>query len=306
MISAFQEHVSILPLNPRCFFAPLPLPEEYENNSQFQRSRDQWHDFVTLGSKIDGSDNRTDYTIVGELLAEMRSKWVKNTYFEEDSCRYSLHHPDISVNNIFVDEEYNITCLIDWAFCSSVPLSMAITAPGLPQSRDELSEQLWKEFRQGFQETAYKASQQVDLKERALLCRILRHSRPMWLLSRVLNFDGSVDYPLLNDLWASVNTDRVNLLMEFKARQSCDQYMELHALLKEEDYSSEVAERNHLDQRSQVDLTVARKLTLISQWFLRYSPLGSSGLRATSAAFIANKTLWKWVDQCLMELEEKA
>ena len=42
----------------------------------------------------------------------------------------------------------------------------------------------------------------------------------MWLPLRVLNFDGSVDYPLLNDLWASVNPDKVNLLVEFKARQS--------------------------------------------------------------------------------------
>ena len=168
LITAFQEHASVLPLNPRCFFAPVPLPEEYENNSQFQRARDRWHDFVTLGSKMDGSDNRTDYTMVGELLAETRSKWTKYTYFEEDACRYSLHHPDISVNNIFIDEEYNITCLIDWAFCSSVPLSMAVTARGLPQSRNELSEQLWNEFRRGFKEAAYMVSQQVDLEESAL------------------------------------------------------------------------------------------------------------------------------------------
>ncbi|KMU72819.1 hypothetical protein CISG_03253 [Coccidioides immitis RMSCC 3703] len=172
-----------------------------------QRSRDRWHDFVALGSKIDGSENRADYTIVGDLLAEMR----------------------LNVNNIFIDEEYNITCLIDWAFCSSLPLSVAVTEPGLPQSRHELSEQLREEFRQGFQETPYVMSQQVDLKERALLCRILQHSRPMWLLSRVLNFDATVDYPLLNDLWAIVNPNRGHLLMEFKTRQSWDQYMELHA-----------------------------------------------------------------------------
>ncbi|TPX26103.1 hypothetical protein DIZ76_011562 [Coccidioides immitis] len=305
LISAFQEHASILPLSPRCFFAPLPLPEEYEDNSQFQRSRDRWHDFVALGSKIDGSENRADYTIVGDLLAEMRLKWVKDTYFEEDSCRYSLHHPDISVNNIFIDEEYNITCLIDWAFCSSLPLSVAVTEPGLPQSRHELSEQLREEFRQGFQETPYVMSQQVDLKERALLCRILQHSRPMWLLSRVLNFDATVDYPLLNDLWAIVNPNRGHLLMEFKTRQSWDQYMELHALLKEDDHPFDVAERNHFDQRSQFDLTVAKKLTLISQWSSRYSKPSFSGLRAASAAFIADKTLWKWVDRCIMDLQEK-
>lgn len=142
MVSAFQEHASTLPLNPRCFFAPLPLPEEYDDDFQFQRARDRWHDFVTLGSKIDGSDNRMDYIIVGDLLAEMRSKWVQDMYLDEESCGYPLHHPDFSVNNVFVDEQYNITCIIDWAFCSSVPLSMAIMVPGLPQLWDEISEEL--------------------------------------------------------------------------------------------------------------------------------------------------------------------
>ncbi|KKZ64274.1 hypothetical protein EMCG_09736 [[Emmonsia] crescens] len=304
LISAFQEHASILPLNPRCFLAPFPLPEEYEDNAQFERSRDRWHDFVALDSKIDGSDNRTDYMIVSDLLADMRKKWVRDTSLEEDSCYYSLHHPDISVNNIFVDEEYNITCLIDWAFCSSVPLSMAITEPGLPQSRNELPEQLREEFRRGFQTAAYSISYQANPKERALLCRILQHSRPMWLLSRILNFDTIVDYPLLNDLWAITDTNRGPLLMEFKTRQSWGAYMKLHALLKEDDDQSEAAENNYFDRRSQVDLTVAKKLTFISQWCSRYGQPGFLGLRAASPTFKADKTLWKWIDRCLMDLQE--
>ena len=43
-VSAFQEHATILPLSPHCFFAPLPLPEEYDNNLQFKSARDRWHD----------------------------------------------------------------------------------------------------------------------------------------------------------------------------------------------------------------------------------------------------------------------
>lgn len=27
---------------------------------------------------------------------------------------FTLHHPDLHSGNIFVDDEFNITCLIDW------------------------------------------------------------------------------------------------------------------------------------------------------------------------------------------------
>jgi hypothetical protein len=305
MISAFQAHASILPLNPRCFFAPLPLPEEYDDDFQFQRARDRWHDFVTLDSKIDGSDNRMDYIIVGDLLADMRSKWVKDTCGEEESYGYSLHHPDFSVNNIFIDEKYNITCIIDWAFCSSVPLSMAVTAPGLPQSRDEISEQLRGAFKQGFQDATYNASQKVLPEERAYFCRILHHSRPMWLLSRLLSFDTIVDYRVCDDLWRSIYSHACNLLIEIKSKQSWDHNVQLHADMKEEDCPSEVAERKHFNRRSQVDLTVSRKLALVSQWTSRYNQSTSAGLRTASAAFIADKTLWNWIDRCLMELDDE-
>lgn len=306
LVLAFQEHATILPLSPHCFFAPLPVPEEYADNPQFESARDRWHDFVTLGSKIDGSDNRLDYVIVGDLLAEMRSKWATKIYPEEVfEGVNSLHHPDLSVNNIFIDKEYNITCIIDWAFCSSVPLSMTLTPPGLPQSRDEISERLFIEFDKGFQDATYDISQCTNPKDGALLRRVLHNSRPMWLFSRLVNFETIMDYHFFTDLWNCTNLNKTDLLKEFMSRQSWDPYLQLHAEVKEEDRPKDVTERMYFDHRSKLDLSVARKLTLVSQWSSRYCHSPSLGLRRNSAAFVADKILWKWINQCLEELHEQ-
>lgn len=155
-------------------------------------------------------------------------------------------------------------------------------------------------FKQGFEDATYDPSQQVLPIDKAVLCRIIQHSRPLWLLSRLLNFDTNVDYPLFHDLWWSIYPDKGNPQIEFKLRKAKCQYLQLHADMKEEDRPSEISERKHFIRRSQVDLTVSRKLTLVSQWALRYNQSTSPGLRPTSAAFIAEKTLWNWIDRCLM------
>jgi hypothetical protein len=63
---------------------------------------------------------------------------------------FPLCHADRSVNNIYVDNDYNITCVIDWAFASSIPKTMMLEAPGLPQYRDEISSELHTSFIDGF------------------------------------------------------------------------------------------------------------------------------------------------------------
>ena len=76
LISAFLQQAKCLPLSHHCFFAPLPAQSEYSNRSDYQRAASRWSKFVTLGSKIDGSDNRLDYVIAGEAFSEMLLKWV--------------------------------------------------------------------------------------------------------------------------------------------------------------------------------------------------------------------------------------
>jgi hypothetical protein len=116
------------------FFVPVPVKSEYHNDFAYFRAVRRWNDFVKLGFKIDGSDNRLDYIIAGGALSDILSDWadsISRLYAEDSSYRFSLYYPDLNVNNIFIDDEYNITCLIDWAFCFSVLLSVFLALPGL-------------------------------------------------------------------------------------------------------------------------------------------------------------------------------
>ena len=296
LVSMLREHASCLRLSPRCLLAPCPLPEEYDTDKHFKEAYDRWHDFVRLGSKLDSSANRMDYVVVSDLLAEMRKEWVEATYPEEEKQHiFTLHHPDLSVNNIFVDECGNITCIIDWAFCSSVPLSLTLTAPGLPQSRHEISEELFTALKLGFLSSALGTD--VTLKGEIQRCRILERSRPMWLLSRLLSFDTMNDYHVLQDLWTCVRGQPEEaLLEEIDSRRCSDIYSELITELREDyDIPNGAAEANGFHNRSETDLTISKKLTMVSQWPIRYTLPNAPGLRKYGTPFIADKRAWRWI-----------
>ncbi|KAF7131125.1 hypothetical protein CNMCM5793_004112 [Aspergillus hiratsukae] len=147
LITAFTQHAEVLPLLPHCFTAPLPSLRDYESDAQYREAVNLWNAFVAVEEKIDTSENRVDYVIAGDALRDMIEPLdLRGTCLGG----FPLWHPDLSVNNIYVDEDHNITCIIDWAFSSSVPDAVLLAPPGLPQSRDELSEDLVASFRDGF------------------------------------------------------------------------------------------------------------------------------------------------------------
>lgn len=55
---------------------------------------------------------------------EMLTEWSKTTPILQTPAKYPLRHLDLSVNNIFIDEENRITCLNDWEFVSTVPVGL--------------------------------------------------------------------------------------------------------------------------------------------------------------------------------------
>lgn len=110
LISAFSEQAEILQLSHHYFVAPVPLQHDYESSRQYERAVDLWNDFITVGGKTDSSDNRLDYIITGNALHEILQKLEPPTVNHE---KFPLCHPDLSVNNIYVDNDYNITCIID-------------------------------------------------------------------------------------------------------------------------------------------------------------------------------------------------
>lgn len=302
-ILAFIEHVKYLHLGHHCFFAPIPASSEYSDYAGFWEASNWWSDFVTVQSKIDSSDNRVDYVLAGEVLSEIVTKWIDDPsedFRDAYEHRFAIHHADLSVNNIYVDEDFNITCIIDWAFCSAVPLSMLLMTPGLPQSRHEVDASLFPAFENGFR-CAHEEKTERQGVGRGTLCWMLSRSRPMWLLSRFLSFDSTTDYYLFKALWDLTGYYHQDMAEFFHTKQSSNHYISLHSELKKEDQTMErVAANERAYFRDDVcRLAISRKLTLVSQWSSRYHGQGAYGIRRNGTVFVADRRLWAWINDCL-------
>ncbi|KAL8734519.1 MAG: hypothetical protein Q9166_001419 [cf. Caloplaca sp. 2 TL-2023] len=302
-ISAFLEQVKYLPLGYHCFFAPIPARSEYQDDARYLKATDWWNDFVAVQSKIDTSHNRTDYVVAGEALLEMVTKWTQilsGSLPSHDQRHFFLHHPDLSVDNIFVDEKFNITCIIDWAFCSSVPLPMLLTAPGLPQSKNELDEVLLPPFEGGFRNAAAWSGEDGTCEPEDKLFGILSRSRPMWLFSRLISFDSTADYNLFQGLWDSVKTCEKDITEYFGFMHASEKYLSLHTELAEDDptESQIAAEEDDFLSKDIEKQAIARKLTMVSAWSSRYHRSGVQGIRSNGNIFVADKRLWAWIHRC--------
>ena len=301
-LSAFLEQTKYFPLGHHCFFAPIPARSEYNSDTEFRKASGWWSDFVTVQSKIDSAENRVDYVTAGEILSDTMTEWIDNLsngLSNGSEPRFAIHHPDLSFNNIFVDEESNITCIIDWAFCSTVPVSLLLTAPGLPQSRYELDASLSSMFELGFQYGLKKNNTAPhDIGTDSALCKVLSRSRPMWLFSRILTFDSTADFHLFQAIWDLIGKSSQSTAELFGSNQTLQKYQLLHRELKEDDQTeAQIAklEREYFgnDVRG---LAISRKLSLISEWSSRYY---KPRLRSNSNPFIADKRLWNWIRHSL-------
>ena len=254
--------------------------------------------FVTVGSKIDSSENRVDYVVAGDVLSDqirnLTGDFPNSPSNGSEPC-FSIHHPDLSVNNIFVDVESNITCIIDWAFCSTVPLSTLLTAPGLPQSRDELDVSLLSMFELGFQHALKGNMTPHNTATDSYLCKVLNQGRPMWLFSRILTFDSTADLHLFQLSQNLLEKSSQTAAELFRSKQTLQQYKSLHAELKKDDQTrSQIAklQSEYFGHNDIERLAIARKLTLVPEWSSRYC---EPRIRSHSNTFIADKRLWDWI-----------
>ena len=55
------------------------------------------------------STNKVDYKIFADLLAEM----IPDMAHDSQNDGFPLEHSDLGIQNMFVDDEFNITCIID-------------------------------------------------------------------------------------------------------------------------------------------------------------------------------------------------
>ena len=297
LISALSEHAEALPLSHHCFSAPVPSQNDYLCDVQYRRAVDLWNDFMVLGCKVDSSNNRMDYILAADTLRGI----IHQLDPMADSETFPLCHPDLSVNNIYVDEDYKITCIIDWEFASSVPEYMLLTTPGLPQYRNEVSSELQVSFIDGFVETI------PDLMKASLAQKYrskLERSQVAWKLSRLLNLDTINDYFLFTGLWGAAYGPEKDLA-EYILQQRCSShYVQRYNEVREEDQPLSKIEKEENDyfRKDVLRKTVAKKLTLVSGWETQYGDKSSKRLRKDM--FVTSAKLWKWIQQFMKDWED--
>ncbi|PGH07546.1 hypothetical protein AJ80_07992 [Polytolypa hystricis UAMH7299] len=276
LLSAYFGHIQHLPLEHHALFAPVPIPREYGCYASYLAATERWNDFVTLGSRVENSGNRLDYFVAGQILDRMIPGFTNNLEEcnQQHGGRFALYHPDLSANNIFVDEQCNITCIIDWAFASTVPITLLLATPGLPHPTDEWEPSLTSAFRSGFTDRFDPIS--------------WRKSRMVWLFMRLVNLDSLQDYSLLAELYALVYGEQSATLSTALNDQYQQQAVtEMQNILSADDETAtdiERHERAYFSNFSAERYAVARKVNLAS---------------TMSRAFVADRRLWQWIESAL-------
>lgn len=247
--------------------------------------------------------------VIADLLSDIVAKLLRDApnicTSSWHPCQFPLHHPDLSVNNIFIDDQCHITCVIDWAFSSTVPLPVLLAAPGLPQTRDRLEKPLVCVFEDGFRIAALNAPYDEDLQEYQYLCEMIQYSRPIWSPSRFLEFSSTEDFNLFRELWMSIGPKDRAFSDEFRKRRAEPHYRRLYEETAEEDPPAERVSRYEdqwFNYRGQLNLTISKKLTLISDWRSRYDRPSTAQIRRTGDVFVADRRLWQWIGLCLEDL----
>ena len=283
LISAFTMHAKELPLTPHIFTAPVPDEQDYQSRSSLRAAGGRWNNFVAIGAKIDSGKNRLLYCIAGQFLREMIPHLLTGL------SSFTLSHPDLHLGNIYVDDDFNITSIIDWSSSSSGPITELLATPPLASSAEPTAEFLVAAFRSGFRQ---RGSRIVPDPTHAHLWEI---SERLWSFTRLVRLLSKNDYEHFRRLFELVYKtsadeagDGRGLLWLFHERANRDENRALLAELQEEDMTREELEkreRAHFPPSRTVNsdvLAVARKLTLMSEM---------------NPVFFADHRLWKWIEK---------
>lgn len=189
--------------------------------------------------------------------------------------------------------------LIDWAFCTTVPLEVLLAPPGLPQSRDQLDESLIRMFQDGF-----KLSSQMDPvnEEEALIstnaARSLEGGQSIWPFIRLAGFDSTDDYRLLCQLWNTVHRSDGSCLASYlSSRRASSQDWHIYEMIHDDDEPAEEISRKERAYfgSNNFELAIARKLTFVSDWNAQYLLSSQECIRGPGQLFMADERLWRWV-----------
>jgi len=288
LISVYVSHVHELPLTPHAFFAPIPDVSEYASWARYKAATTRWNDFVSVGQKIDHSKNRFAYCMAGQLMDDMIPSMC-DTASDTTGEGFPLGHTDLHPGNIYVDENLNVTCIIDWGSASSVPLAELLTTPGMPNSTFLPEASLTAAFRGGFERASGHGQLSGGMWERVDM---------QWHLQRLLRMLSIRDYHHFEALYALVHRPdggehaSADVPGLFSERGRRSENRRLLDELSEEDWSDEYVrkqERTAFGNPPPAQrLAVARKLTLVSEM---------------NKGFVADRRLWQWIEKALEDFD---
>ncbi|KAF5019493.1 hypothetical protein F66182_8500 [Fusarium sp. NRRL 66182] len=268
LISAFIAHAQELPLTPHSFFAPIPDPFEYPHWTSYRQAVQRWRTFCSVGDQIEGSQNRLSFCLAGHFLYDM----IPCLTSKDEA--FVLCHPDLHVGNIFVDDDFNITSIIDWGSASSSPMSELLATPGLNGSLSPPKESLVVAFRSGF----CQGGQIVGSEQ-------WRTADKMWRFVRLVRMLSTQDYMHFKTLYELVyKKDSHDIPRQFSDRSMQEHGRALLAKLIEDEPEEEDKNSGNTHMKESEELTVARKLTLMSE---------------LNPNFVADKRLWQWIQNAL-------
>ncbi|VUC26444.1 unnamed protein product [Clonostachys rosea] len=256
-------HAQQLPMTPHCLFASIPAPDDFSKWSDYSISINRWNDFMAIGDKTDSCRNRMDCCIASQLAQEMIPSLVSQPY----PAGFPLRHMDLNFDNIFVDDEMNVTCVIDWAFCSSVPFVELLATPGMPYPRDLPSQNLTSAYRAGFEQTSTERLPWEGTEK-------------IWHLQRFFTMDQTQLYNHFRRFYSLATEDeQLNLPLLLQAAR---EKVSPESLGLAEDLPADTQKEDsfftHEDTTNRKAL--ARKLTVMME---------------LNQSFVADQKLWRWL-----------
>ncbi len=171
------------------------------------------------------------YCIVGQVLLEMIPHLSSSA-----RKSFTLSHPDLHLGNIYVDADFNITCIVDWSSMLSGPITELLGTPPLGGSAAPPSEYLVAAFRSGFTKRAAEVTPELSRS------RLWEKSDRMWHFSRLVGLLSKNDYEQFRKLFELVykasnegSGGRVGILSLFHERANRVENQKLLAEPQKED-----------------------------------------------------------------------
>lgn len=288
LAAALHLHAEQLPMGHHVLRAPVPVPQEYPNFAKYYAATDRWNNFAALGGLVESSMNRLQYCLASQLLRDSIIPCMVRPAACQSAPGFPLHHHDISLQNLFVDDDLNITCVIDWAFSSTVPPAQLLATPGLPHPRDlVLDLSLLSAFRSGFETENSKTGRCI------IESNCWKVAQMVSRFMRLVNLDALQDYDHLEALCALAlgpatagdDGDGTNSLPATLATRSTahDALALAGELAADDEPESEIhrREKEYFDAVGVKRLALARKLAFAAKM---------------NPQFVADGRLWRWID----------